>query len=65
MADLERTVTPELALAAARVLRDFCDIKEVCDNCPLEYVNCCGFMGSKYPCAWDIPERKKDGDLQR
>ena len=50
-------ITPEMALSAARVLRDFCDEKEVCDGCTFEHLECCGFDASKYPCTWSLPER--------
>ena len=50
-------ITTELALSAARVLRDFCDEKEACDDCAFEHLKCCGFDASKYPCTWSLPER--------
>lgn len=60
MADLERTVTPELALAAAAVIKEFCMQRFKCDECVLD---CVGPCNNKVPELWKIPERKKDGDL--
>ena len=64
MADLDRTVTPELALAAAGVIKLYCKQQHNCYGCVID-----GFVCNEdvflQPDMWEIPERKKDGDLQR
>ena len=45
-------VTPELALAAAKVLFQYCDDIGSCEECKLkEYFNC-----EREPYYWNIPE---------
>ena len=59
MDDIKAKITPELALAAARILHDYCDSIETCSDCPLEPKISCG----REPYYWSIPERKKDADF--
>ena len=50
-------ITAELALSAARVLRDFCGQHKQCEDCQIVLMNICGWYSSSYPENWDIPER--------
>lgn len=48
-------ITPQLALSAARVLKDFCGQQgDSCKKCPLNYrlANCI----DKIPGEWELPE---------
>lgn len=47
-------VTPELALACARILHKYCDSLESCEECELKrYFNC-----EREPYYWNISEKE-------
>lgn len=55
-------ITPELALAAARVLRDYCKSfgpnYSQCRGCVFDKE--CAEMFHREPIGWKLPERRKD-----
>lgn len=52
---MNEVITPELALSAARVLRDYCEQHEHCIDCEIRKTKICHKMT---PCGWKIPERE-------
>lgn len=57
-------ITPQMALAAARVLRDYCRNNEYvldinCNGCSIKSL-CENDFPDSSPCVWDIPERDDD-----
>lgn len=48
-------ITPELALSAARIIRDFCLNRDSCKGCCLVETNVC--FDESADC-WEIPERE-------
>lgn len=52
----EIEITPELALAAARVLKAFCKRRVHCEGCVVRNPICKRYLDK--PCEWEIPERE-------
>lgn len=49
-------ITPELALSAARVLKDFCEQRVHCEGCVVRNPICKKYLDK--PSQWNIPERE-------
>lgn len=50
-------ITPQMALAAARVLRDYCRMHDDrCKGCVIEKIVC--KCGASIPETWCVPERE-------
>ena len=60
-------ITPELAVMAARVVKEWCDMHDeecVCNGSVCQFSNdICIFYETRIPGCWEIPERENnDGE---
>ena len=61
---MNEMITTELALAAAKVLHDYCNSKKKCADCAIEeYVGC---FKETLPYEWNIPEKRlqRKGEME-
>ena len=55
---MKEVITHELAMSAARVLRDFCEQQEHCAGCSMKNEGMCSDDSTVYPYGWIISERE-------